>query len=73
MDKLGTSAMGIMEDAKVLEFSSKAFKAEKPEWIYGDISLSAIAHVIVNKSFQHYVVIFNMFSIELVILTLFQF
>ena len=56
-DKMGTSAMGIIEAAKVLGFSSKAFKAEKPEQIYGDIPLPAIAHVIVNKSFQHYVVI----------------
>lgn len=56
-DKMGTSAMGIIEAAKGLGFSSKAFKAEKPEQIYGDFPLPAIAHVIVNKSFQHYVVI----------------
>ncbi|WP_195972660.1 peptidase domain-containing ABC transporter [Clostridium thermobutyricum] len=56
-DKMGTSVMGIMEASKVLGFSPKAFKAEKPDQIYGDIPLPAIAHVVFNKSFQHYVVI----------------
>lgn len=56
-DKMGTSAIGIMEASKVLGFSPKAFKAEKQDQIFGEIPLPAIAHVIINKSFQHYVVI----------------
>lgn len=54
---MGTSAMGLMNAGEELGFSCKAFKAESKEQIYSDIPLPAIAHVIIDKKFQHYVVI----------------
>ena len=56
-DKMGTSAMGIMNAGEELGFSCKAFKATNPEQIYEDIPLPAIAHVIIDKKYEHYVVI----------------
>lgn len=56
-DKMGTSAMGIMNAGEELGFSCKAFKATNPEQIYEDIPLPAIAHVIMDKKYEHYVVI----------------
>ncbi|MGL5577443.1 MAG: peptidase domain-containing ABC transporter [Sarcina sp.] len=56
-DKMGTSAMGLMNAGEELGFSCKAFKATNSEQIYEDIPLPAIAHVIMDKKYEHYVVI----------------
>lgn len=56
-DKMGTSAMGIMNAGEGLGFSCKAFKATDKEQIHKDIPLPAIAHVIMDKKYEHYIVI----------------
>ena len=56
-DKQGTSVKGIVEAAKELGFSAKAFMANKKEDIYDNVPVPAIAHVIMNKSYEHFVVI----------------
>lgn len=61
-DKMGTSAKGIIESANSLGFISKAFSTNKKEDIYDNIPLPAIAHVIMNKSYEHYIVIHKITS-----------
>lgn len=56
-DKFGTNIRGIRRAANELGFSAKAFIANENEEIYSDIPLPAIAHVIMNKSYEHFVVI----------------
>ena len=56
-DKMGTSAMGLMSAGEELGFSCKGFKATNTEQIYEDIPLPAIAHVIMDKKYEHYIVI----------------
>ncbi len=56
-DKQGTSAKGIVEASKELGFSAKVFMASKKEDIYDNIPVPAIAHVIMNKSYEHFIVI----------------
>ena len=56
-DKMGTSAMEIMNAGEELGFSCKAFKATNPEQIHENIPLPAITHVIMDKKYEHYVVI----------------
>ena len=56
-DKQGTSAKALIEVANKLGFSTKGFKANNINDIYRDVPLPAIAHVIINNSYHHYVVI----------------
>lgn len=56
-DKQGTSAKAIIDVANKLGFSAKGFKANNINDIYGDIPLPAIAHVIIDNSYHHYIVI----------------
>ena len=56
-DRNGTTVRGILRAATLLGFSGKVFKAEDQDNIYKNIPLPAIAHVIINKSFQHYIVV----------------
>ena len=55
-DRQGTNAYGIVKAAEELGFSAKAVRGEN-EAIFSDFPLPAIAHVIVNRSLMHYVVI----------------
>lgn len=56
-DKNGTSALGIIKAAKELGFTSKGMQASKPEDLFSDIPLPAIAHVVIDKNYLHYMVI----------------
>ena len=66
-DKLGTSALGIIQAAEKLGFSAKGVKANKPEDIFGEISLPAIAHVVIDKTMMHYVVIHKISEKEIIV------
>lgn len=56
-DKQGTSAKAIIDVANKLGSSAKGFKVNNINDIYRDVPLHAIAHVIINNSYHHYVVI----------------
>lgn len=56
-DKEGTSAYGLIKAAEKLGLSAKGVKADNPKDIFTEIPLPAIAHVIMNKTLLHYVVI----------------
>lgn len=66
-DKEGTSALGIIRAAEKLGFSGKGVKANKPEDIFGEIPLPAIAHVVIDKTMLHYVVIHKISEKEIVV------
>ena len=55
-DKKGTNAYGIVKAAEELGFSAKAVKGDK-EAFFSQFPLHCIAHVIVDGSLMHYVVI----------------
>ncbi|UYQ94929.1 peptidase domain-containing ABC transporter [Chitinophaga horti] len=56
-DKKGTSLLGMVEAATQLGFSAKAIRAPF-EGIY-EMPIPAIAHVIIDKKLQHYVVVYG--------------
>ncbi len=66
-DKKGTSALGIIKAAEQLEFSAKGVKANKPEDIFSGIPLPAIAHVVIDKTLLHYVVIHKISEKEIIV------
>ncbi|WP_283703384.1 peptidase domain-containing ABC transporter [Clostridium perfringens] len=66
-DKLGTSALGVIQAAEKLGFSAKGVKANKPEDIFGEIPLPAIAHVVIDKTMLHYVVIHKISEKEIIV------
>lgn len=66
-DKVGTSALGIIKSAENLGFSAKGVKAEDPSDIFGEIPLPAIAHVVMDGKFLHYVVIHKISEKEITI------
>ncbi len=66
-DKQGTSAYGIIKAAEQLGFTAKGVKANKPEDIFSEFPLPAIAHVIIDKSLLHYVVIHKISKEEIII------
>ena len=55
-DNDGTSALGLIKGAEKLGFSAKGVKGDK-ESIFSEFPLPAIAHIIVDNKFFHYVVI----------------
>jgi ATP-binding cassette subfamily B protein len=55
-DTLGTNAIGMVQAAERLGFSAKAVKGTA-ESLYTDFPLPAIAHVLIDQSLLHYVVI----------------
>lgn len=55
-DKQGTNAYGLIQAAQKLGFTSKGVKGDQ-EAFYGEFPLPAIAHVIIDQSLLHYVVI----------------
>ncbi|MBL1230996.1 peptidase domain-containing ABC transporter [Enterococcus sp. BWB1-3] len=56
-DKFGTNAYGLILAAEKLGFSAKGVKGEKEDFLKANFPLPAIAHVIIDNSLQHYVVI----------------
>ncbi|MBX4262528.1 peptidase domain-containing ABC transporter (plasmid) [Clostridium estertheticum] len=67
-DKNGTSALGIIKAAEKLGFSAKGVKVEKLENIFiGGIPLPAIAHVVIDKTLLHYVVIHKISEKEILV------
>lgn len=66
-DKEGTSALGIIKAAEKLGFSGKGVKANKPEDVFGDIPLPAIAHVIIDDTILHYIVIHKVSEKEIIV------
>lgn len=55
-DKKGTNLFGLAEAAGKLEFSAKAVKTNLED--IAELPLPAIAHVVVNKQLQHYIVVY---------------
>ncbi|QSZ26441.1 peptidase domain-containing ABC transporter [Aceticella autotrophica] len=66
-DKQGTSAYGLIKAAEKLGFTAKGVKANKPEDIFSEFPLPAIAHVILDGKLLHYVVIHKINKKELII------
>ncbi len=56
-DKKGTNAWGLIKAAEKLGFSAKGVKGELDAM--HEVPLPAIAHVIVKKALQHYVVVYK--------------
>lgn len=56
-DKKGTNAWGLIKAAEKLGFSAKGVKGEVEA--LSEVPLPAIAHVVVKKVLQHYVVIYK--------------
>ena len=56
-DKQGTSAYGIIKAAEKLGFSAKGVKANENEDIFSEFPLPAIAHVVIDETLLHYVVV----------------
>ncbi len=65
-DKQGTNAYGVIKAAEKLGFTSKGVKGNM-ESFFSEFPLPAIAHVIVNGSLLHYVVIHYISKTELII------
>ncbi|KOA19070.1 lactococcin-G-processing and transport ATP-binding protein LagD [Clostridium homopropionicum DSM 5847] len=66
-DKLGTSAYGVIKAAESLGFTAKGVKASKPDDIFSQFPLPAIAHVVMEGNLLHYVVIHRINKEELLI------
>lgn len=66
-DKLGTSALGVIKAAEQLGLTAKGVKAGKPKDIFSEIPLPAIAHVVIDKTLLHYVVIHKISKKEIII------
>lgn len=56
-DMHGTSAYGLVKAAEAMGFSAKGVKASKEEDLFGEYPKPAIAHIIIDGSLLHYVVI----------------
>lgn len=56
-DRRGTNAFGVLKAAEECGFSGKGVKAERENLLSPDLPLPVIAHVIIDKKLQHYVVI----------------
>lgn len=65
-DKQGTNAYGLIQAAQKLGFTSKGVKGDQ-EAFYGEFPLPAIAHVIIDQSLLHYVVIHKMTKKQIII------
>lgn len=55
-DKMGTNANGLIKAAEKLGFTAKGVRGNK-ESFFSDFPLPAVAHVIIDRSLLHYVVI----------------
>lgn len=66
-DKEGTSALGVIKSAEQLGFSAKGVKANNAEDIFGEIPLPAIAHVVIDNTMLHYVVMHKISEKEIIV------
>jgi ATP-binding cassette subfamily B protein len=66
-DKMGTSAYGVVKAAEELGFTAKGVKASKPEDIFSEFPLPAIAHVVVDGTLLHYMVIHKISKDEILV------
>lgn len=66
-DKEGTSALGVIKAAESIGLSAKGVKATKAEDIFTGFPTPAIAHVIIDKSLLHYVVIHKVSEKEIIV------
>ncbi|WP_294186695.1 peptidase domain-containing ABC transporter [uncultured Clostridium sp.] len=66
-DLNGTSAYGVIKAAEALGFTAKGVKASKPEDIFSEFPKPSIAHVIIDGSLLHYVVIHKVSKEEILI------
>lgn len=58
--KAGSTAFHIIECAKELGFSSKGIECNSINDLKSKIDTPFIAHLIINKSYKHYVVVYNL-------------
>lgn len=65
-DKLGTNAYGMVKAAEQLGFTAKAVKGNQ-EAFFSEFPLPAIAHVVVEGTLLHYVVIHKITEKEVII------
>jgi len=65
-DTQGTNAYGLVKAAEALSFSAKAVKGDK-EAFFTDFPLPCIAHVVVDGSLLHYVVIHKITKKQIII------
>ena len=65
-DKQGTNAYGVIKAAEKLGFTAKGVKGDQ-EAFFGEFPLPAIAHVVVDGSLLHYVVIHRITKDEVLI------
>ncbi|MBM7615042.1 peptidase domain-containing ABC transporter [Alkaliphilus hydrothermalis] len=65
-DKQGTNALGVIKAAEQLGFTAKGVKGNQ-EAFFSDFPLPAIAHVVVDGSLLHYVVIHEITKQEVII------
>mgnify|MGYP004561681329 CR=1 FL=1 len=65
-DKMGTNAYGMVKAAEQLGFTAKAVKGNQ-EAFFSEFPLPAIAHVVVDGSLLHYVVIHKITNKEVII------
>lgn len=65
-DKQGTNVYGLVKAAEQLNFTAKAVKGNQ-EAFFGDFPLPAIAHVVIDGSLLHYVVIHKITKKEVLI------
>ena len=66
-DKQGTSAFGIIKAAEQLGFTAKGVRVSKPEDIFTEFPIPAIAHVVIDGSLLHYVVIHKITKTEILV------
>jgi len=66
-DLQGTSAYGIIKAAETFKFSAKGVKVSKSDDIFDEFPKPAIAHVVIDNSLMHYVVIHNVSKKEILI------
>ena len=66
-DKMGTNGLGMIKAAKQLGFSAKAVNVKNFEDLFMGVPLPAIAHVAMDKSTLHYVVIHKITKKEILI------
>lgn len=65
-DKQGTNAYGLIQAAEKLGFTAKGVKANQ-EAFFEEFPLPAIAHVVIDQSLLHYVVIYKITKKEIII------
>lgn len=66
-DLEGTSAFGLKATMEKLDFDCLAIQAEKGIWQEKELPLPLIAHVVVDNSYMHYVVIYDVNGEKLLI------